>query len=848
MKKNPLAVAPILSVVLVFLCFSHTLSAQQSFIVPEPREIELGSGTFLIDASRTKLIVPRDDQKKYALEIRQITAEYQKIVGDEPALKGDKKLSIQLKLSRKDKKIGHEGYRLRVKTDEIMLTAASKTGLFYGVQTIKQLLRAYGKQGFIPTLSITDWPALSHRGVMDDISRGPVPTLRYIKHQIRRLSELKFNHLSYYSEHIIKTGQYPEFAPPDGSISLQQWKEISDYAQQHHIQLVGNFQSFGHFSKILAHPQFRPLGEADRMISPVLPQSRDFLKKVLDDVIPAFNAPYFNINSDETYDLGRDYSKQSVEKMGKGSTYAKHIQWLHGQLKRHGVRMMMWADIVTKHPDSLDLIPKDTIMLPWNYDAQADFVGMIKPLQDADYDVIVTPGILNSYKIMPDFEQTRQNLYQFIGAGVKQEVLGSLTTVWDDGDMALFTHDWYGLAFAADQNWHPTPSMDKADFEKRLVRGIYGTPGLNLINGLDQLAQLRSLKPIDGYKDSILWRNTVAQRGNTARVEVSDWRQALTISKKAGAFLNAHSLRYYPEDAEVFAYTASLFETLAKTRLWLFDAASSYRYASRHQSADPIKARNALVKAVTLLNSVARAWRNLHDRYEILWLQENRSYALDNVLDKYQVHIQAWQDAHRRTKRALRDFDMGQTLPAPTEVRLAVQALSGQYFKGWLEIGDFPVKPSVAALDIDFLQEEKGEQAARPKITQALTFNARKYQWHRIMAVSPDIVDLVTLNPGARNHSVHYEFAELSSPDERLVKATIGSTGSIKLIVNGESVYQHRGERPLIIDEDTVLLKLKAGKNALMIKTVRHGGDWQFSFNLPNTAISSHKNRYRIVD
>ena len=720
------------------------------------------------------------------------------------------------------------------------------------MQTFKQLLRAHATLGFIPALSITDWPTLPFRGVMDDISRGPVPTLDYMKHQIRRLSELKFNHLSYYSEHIIKTASHPEFAPPDGAISIQEWREVSEYAQQHHIQLIGNFQSFGHFSKILSHPKFRPLGEADRMLSPVLPESREFLEAILDEVVPAFNAPYFNINSDETYDLGRDYSKQSVEEVGKGTTYAKHIQWLHGQLKKQGVRMMLWADIVTQHPESLDLIPGDTIMLPWNYDAEADFAGMIKPLQEAKYDVIVTPGILNSYRIMPHFEQTRQNLHKFIRAGARHDVMGSLTTVWDDGDMALFTHDWYGLAFAADQSWNPTPAIDKTDFERRLLRGVYGTDNTNFIQGLDQLALLRPLKPIDGYRDSILWRNTVPARGKTARVDLSDWQAALDISQQATAFLTATPLTFYPEDAEVFAYTASLFETLAKTRLWLFNAAANYSAASRNQLSDRSRARKDLVFATENLNSVAGAWRNLHDRYEILWLEENRSYSLDNVLDKYKTHIQSWQDAHSRTKQALRDFDMGQMLPAPTNVRLAVESLSGQYFRGWLEIGDFPVAGSTQALDFDFLaeggSEGKSENSARPKVTESVTAMNRKYQWHRIISDSPDIVDLMQLNPNARSQTVNYEFAELTSPDDRLVKAAIGSTGSIKIILNGKAVYQHEGERPLIIDEDSVLFSLKTGKNYIMVKTIYQGGEWKFSFNLPNSRISNHKNRYRILD
>ena len=820
----------------------QVLLARNSLVVPEPKEISFGKGRFPIAPAKTGLQV---GEGLFALEIQQITETYKKLSDGTPTINAPKSLTIKLVLSEKDAKIGAEGYHLTVKSKDIQITAATPTGIFYGVQTLKQLLRAHAVNGYIPALTITDRPALSFRGVMDDISRGPVPTPDFIRHQIRRLSELKFNRLSYYSEHIIRTKSHPEFAPPDGSISIREWKELSAYAKKYHIQLVGNFQSFGHFEELLAHPALRSLGEADRMISPVRPEARQFLSEILDEIIPAFDAPYFNINSDETFDLGKGYSKQAVEQKGPTTVYTDHINWLHDQLKKHNVRMMLWADIVAKHPDAVKLIPKDTIMMPWNYAANTDFDGMITPLKKAGYDIIVTPGILNSFRIMPDFDQTRRNLHNFIGAGVRQKVMGSWTTVWDDGGMALFTHDWYGLAFAADQNWHPTKSIDKPDFEKRLLSGVYGTPNAHFTAALDQLSRLGSLKPTQGYRDRILWRDTVPPRGQTGRIDLTGWQEVLNISEKATSLLASSPLTYYPEDGEIFNFTASLFGTLAKTRLWAFEAAAAYSRASRNQRKDPLFARKNLVDAVQKLARVAQEWRTIQQRYEALWLWENRTYSLDYVLDNYQNHIQSWEDAHKRTKQALRDFDMGRMLPTPANVRLAIEGLSGQYFMGWLELGNFPLDQ---AQNTDFLSETGGEKSARPKVTQTIAAKGRKYRWHRIMANSSDIVDLGTLNPNASAETAIYEFAELTSPDDRLVKATVGSTGTMEIFLNGERVYRHTGERAMVIDDDSVGLSLKQGKNYLMVKVLRHGGDWKFSFNLPESKVSNHKNRYTILD
>src|SRR5690606_23013754 len=104
--------------------------------------------------------------------------------------------------------------------DRIIVASGTPTGVFYGVQTLKQLLRAYAHDSRLPAMKVVDWPDLRYRGTMDDISRGPVPTLSYMKEQIRRMAELKLNVFTHYVEHVVRTDQHPEFAPPDGSLSI----------------------------------------------------------------------------------------------------------------------------------------------------------------------------------------------------------------------------------------------------------------------------------------------------------------------------------------------------------------------------------------------------------------------------------------------------------------------------------------------------------------------------------------------------------------------------------------------------------------------------------------------------
>src|SRR5206468_8632377 len=123
-------------------------------------------------------------------------------------------------------------YILSVTPTEIRIASHSSAGKFYGVQTLKQLIRANCTDNSIPCCKITDWPALQYRGWQDDISRGPIPTMDFLKREIRTLSEFKLNVMTLYTEHVFKLQKHPMIAPPDG-ISAEEIKELSEYAKKY---------------------------------------------------------------------------------------------------------------------------------------------------------------------------------------------------------------------------------------------------------------------------------------------------------------------------------------------------------------------------------------------------------------------------------------------------------------------------------------------------------------------------------------------------------------------------------------------------------------------------------------
>ncbi|HWB63076.1 MAG TPA: glycoside hydrolase family 20 zincin-like fold domain-containing protein, partial [Chitinophagales bacterium] len=100
--------------------------------------------------------------------------------------------------------LGNEGYLLLIKPKGITIIANQSAGVFYGVQTLLQLINANAKNGSVPCLIIYDKPDMAMRGWQDDISRGPIPTMDFLKEEIRRMASYKLNTFTLYTEHVFK--------------------------------------------------------------------------------------------------------------------------------------------------------------------------------------------------------------------------------------------------------------------------------------------------------------------------------------------------------------------------------------------------------------------------------------------------------------------------------------------------------------------------------------------------------------------------------------------------------------------------------------------------------------------
>jgi hypothetical protein len=745
-----------------------------------------------------------------------------------------------------DEALGEEGYTLLVDSKKILIAAAHQKGLFYGMQTLKQMMQGTLGKNYLPGVIIRDWPSFKYRAISDDISRGPVPTMDYMKYQVRRLSEMKINTIIQYVEHVVKTKSHPEFAPEEGSLTIEEWKEIADYALKYNVTIIGGFQSFGHFQKILESPEYAHLGESGSLISPVLPESYEFLEDIYEEMIPAFHSNLFTVHCDETFDLGKGASKELVDSIGYATVYYQHMKKLYDIVKKNGKKMIMWGDIMMQYPELLDMIPKDVLIGTWDYDARETFKDYIDPFKNAGFEFWVVPGVLNTRSIYPDFDKAFNNIKVFVIEGYESGASGVLNCFWDDGGTGLFSNDWYGAAYGADKSWNP--KSDDLNFDIRYGAGSLATDNENLMKAIRKLNELRLLELTDGMKDKIMFARLLPDQGKHLKVSFADLDKAQVIIDQSEAFLKQANLKLYTDDVHYLQFTIELYRTLVQERYDLLEAAQAYSEAEMVINDDPFLARNQIIKSVELITKIINRQRTIKTSFEILWLKENHIYALDWITDKYDEKINSFVSVRNLLLQSLRNFDSSKPILSKEEVRLGITKLPGKYFTEWMMTNPIINKDGNSLSKYDYLTDMGGEAETVPKVTQEFYFEGQKYRWRRVVSEYPDIVNLGEIFQDENANKVIYSFANISCDEEMSVTAAIGCDEGVEVFINGKKGYEKLASGKMLPDEFQFELPLNQGKNNLLIKSSQTSGEWAFTFRLPGKSVRNHKNRYRIVD
>ena len=588
---------------------------------------------------------------------------------------------------RIDPAMHDEGYAIVPAARGIAVIADTSAGLFYGAQTVKQMIVGSGSTASLQMATIRDWPAMRYRGISDDLSRGPLPTLEFQKRQIRIFAAYKLN---VYSPYFENTLQYPSNPVPGlngGSMTPEEARELVAYAQSYHVMVIPEQEAFGHLHHVLKYEQYSPLAETPmgNVLAPGQPGSLDLIGQWFSEVAAIFPAPFLHIGADETADLGKGQTRAAVETEGLGPVYINFLLQIHSKLAPLNRRLLFWGDIAMNDPEQVKRLPKDMIAVAWTYSPEdGGFTRWLAPYVNAGMETWVAPGVNNWNRVYPDNDYALRNIQGFVRDGQAAHSTGMLNTVWNDDGEGLFQADWYGVLFGAAAAWQ-MGSSDLAAFEGAYGGVFHGDDSGNVNQAQREITAIYQMLDRSGVKestDALYWVDPWNEEGQaiavTLRPMLHEMRlhaeRAITLlanARAAGPLRESDALDALELGARRLDFIGQKFETadlIASLYHQMYERQNDEQNAKQvNGTFHTISGNNGLCEDIRDGYNYARV------KYSDLWLRENRPYWLPNVLVRYDLATQLWVQRSASFHAAQVAWRMHHQLPPPAELGIPTQ-------------------------------------------------------------------------------------------------------------------------------------------------------------------------------
>ncbi len=560
-------------------------------LIPAPRKLSAKRGSFsLADAT-----ISFDAKVPSSITgaIAELADEIYAVTFKRPSVLRTLNNNASIRLSIKAGK-NPEAYNIEITAGQIELCGESEQGLFYAVQTLRQLIRTEGPS--LPCLSISDSPDFPVRGFYHDVTRGKVPKLETLMELAEKMSFYKLNHMQLYVEHTFAFKNHADIWAGSDPLTHEEILKLGEHCEKLHIDLAPSISTFGHFYTALRSPRKEHLNELDikasekpfslhdRMAHYTLdcmnPESLALVTEMIEESIPLYKSPYFNICCDETFDLGRGRNAKFMEEAGEGRLYIDFLKKIMQPVIKHGRKPMFWGDIILKNPSLIPEIPKEAIALSWTYGANPDKNNCLG-FSKSGRSYFVCPGVTGWNHWVNDINTSTENIRKFVEMGKKNGACGVLNTDWGDyGHINLLANSMHGMIFGAEASWNIKEAQKTKDFDRNFSLLEFG----------DASGKIAELWRKVNSLESVQW-------WAISRLFDHHYLSSDEIHSESGLPVHSHIMDYKPA-------------SIAKSRATLLQLAEEIRqtaFASKKSANAELAYRELLtgIKGLVLMNETA---------------------------------------------------------------------------------------------------------------------------------------------------------------------------------------------------------------------------------------------------
>lgn len=505
-----------------------------------------------------------------------------------------------------------EGYVLEISSRGVVVRARSRAGLFYGCQTLEQLMEDSGQYALeIPAMTITDYPAIAYRAVHWD-TKHHLDRVEYYYRMIDKLASYKVNAVIWELEDKLRYTRRPEVGAPN-AISKQEMQAICRYAEERNIDISPLVQGLGHAGFILKHHwELRESEKSDWEFCPSDPRTYEVQFDLYRDAMEAMpQSKYLHVGGDEISAIGID---ERCRETGK-TAFQLQMEWLKKVCDfavEHGRTPIFWDDMPLKFarlwellhhtlPDdevkkrwntaeldkAIDLFPKQCIYMRWHYEDPTTLPHrmLLDWYHKKGLRVMgATAASMGGTPFMPRNNSRAQYIKDFSSLVAENRLEGILATAWDDGSAHLETV-MRGFIAQGEYGWNPGGrtvdefiqahalrefglQREQMDFLAELEEAAFFFDGALAVSG--------SRNPAWGVTEAFTlielpdagmpgeWSRKYKDRLNSAHREAARYRRISEGLQSAAshALRNRYTLDVYKQTAQLLNYPVRLLMAL----------------------------------------------------------------------------------------------------------------------------------------------------------------------------------------------------------------------------------------------------------------------------------------------
>ena len=650
----------------VILIIGSNVNAQVNSILPAPQDLTWGNGKFQIAGA--KVLVSPDLFRREKKAIEQFIAYVEKTTGESLlttysydatakliALNTDRVgLAIPGTIEQTGDK-SREAYRIAVTSNEVQVNAKTDAGLFYALQTLRQLIVHKDNNSYIPEVDIEDYPAFVYRGVMMDFSHGGLLTEEEIKNQIDFLSRWKMNQYYFYNEVSIEIKGY-SLINYNACYSQEQIKRIIAYARERHMDVIPFVNFYSHLHELLRLEKYAGLGigKYGHDLDPGNHRVQTLLNDWIKQYVDLFPTPFIHVGFDETWETERlTLEDRSIKPK---DLYLKQLNFVTRILQGYGKKVMVWTDISKNYPDIISEFPKEMIPVIWEYsDNPNRITNLLKPVKKEKMPFFIQSAVDSWGNVYPASIYTFDNIDICLKTCREESAMGYITSVWTDGVQPLLRNTWLFMAYGTIGAWQKDP-VDRKDFIDDYCQIMYPETSVQMSKGFKKMAESESYlaKCLGRHTLNDMFTNPFSKHSlKNTNAHIEDYKSARFAAEMAQeSFYEA--LRFQTADtafiksmlvnSRMLHYTASRFiwaKTIVDRWNWINDYKSDMKK-------DHTRFYDLNYSTHGLTVDMMDWCTEIREEYKQAWLSEYKPYRMGTMTGRFDSEYLLWRDIYTK--------------------------------------------------------------------------------------------------------------------------------------------------------------------------------------------------------